>query len=152
MSVVQSLVDTYPELGEDGLAADKVIALSEVYRNNGAKPGDAMKMAVADLYQAAPQVEAPGEVEPEAPGEVEPEAPGEVEPEAPGEVEPEAPGEVEPEAPAQPEPDMSSRKANKKNLVAVPSATARSEEPPAPKPVGGRMDAIQAMKARRGQK
>ena len=107
LAAAQELAAAHPELGQDGLEADKVLALSDVYRNNGMSAVEALRKAVADLYPEAP---AP---EPEAPAPVE-----EPEPEAPAPVE-------EPEIP-----DMEERKEKKKSIPAMPSASARNEPLP----------------------
>ena len=137
------LANRYPELGEDGLAADRVLALSDVYRNEGMKAADALRKAVADLYQEAP-AETPVP-EKEASPEV---TVAKVEPEA----SPVEPAEVQVEKPEAESmlPDMTERKLQKRSIPAMPSASARNEPAPPPKQPT-RMDAIQRMKELRGQ-
>jgi len=142
LATAEELAAVHPELAQDGIEADKVLAVSDVYRNNGMSAAEALRQAVADLYPSE-ATEAPV-AEPEAPV-AEPEAPV-AEPEAPV-AEPEAPV-AEPEAPEVP--DMKARKVQKRNIPAMPSASARNEPPPPPK-VPNRSDAIAAIKARRGQ-
>jgi len=138
VATATELAAKHPELAEDGLPATKVMALSDVYRQEGMSAADALRKAVADLY-------------PESPAEVPAaEMPMESEPEVP--AEPEAPVE-EPAAPAEEEgmiPDMAERKAAKRSIPAMPSASARNEPAPPPKQPT-RTDAIQQMKEKRGQ-
>ena len=135
LQAAEELVQAHPELGQDGIDADKVMALSDVYRNNGMGAAEALRQAVADLYKEqateAPAVEAPAE---------------EADMKAPAVETPEAPAV---EAPAE-EADMKARKISKKNIPALPSASARNEPPPPPKQPT-RSDAIAQMKAKRGQ-
>jgi hypothetical protein len=49
----QELGAKYPELLEDGLAANKVLALQDVYRQEGMNAAEALRKAVADLYHEA---------------------------------------------------------------------------------------------------
>lgn len=138
VAAATELAAKYPELAEDGLPATKVMALSDVYRQEGMSAADALRKAVSDLYPAT-KAEAPA---PEAPAETAPEVP----------TEPEAPAE-EPAAPAEEEgmlPDMEARKAAKRSIPAMPSASARNEPAPPPKQPT-RSDAIKQMKEMRGQ-
>ena len=135
LAAAQELANAHPELAQDGLEADKVLALSDVYRNNGMSAVEALRKAVADLYQGA----APEPATPETPVE-ETSAPVE---ETPAPVE-------EPPAPEPELPDMEDRKEKKKSIPAMPSASARNEPPPPPKQPT-RSDAIAQMKAKRGQ-
>ena len=140
LQVTQELCAKYPELGEDGIAADKVLALSDIYRGNGYNAVQAIQQAVADLYPepAAPEMTAP------APAAL-PEEPAPAEPAAAPE-----PAVAEEPAPEPMIPDMSERTANKRKLVSMPTASARNEPAPEPeKPT--RTSAIKAMKERRNQ-
>lgn len=137
LDTATELAAKHPELAQDGLEADKVLALKDVYWQSGMKESEALRKAVADLYPDMPMAPEPAST-PEAPAE-------EPVPEAPVE-------EPAPEAPAEEAalPDMSERVLKKKKLAEVPSASARNE--PAPeKKEPTRTDAIQQMKARRGQ-
>ncbi len=138
VATATELAAKHPELAEDGLPASKVMALSDVYRQEGMSAADALRKAVADLYPEssaeAPAAEMPMESEPEVPAE------------------PEAPVE-EPATPVEEEgmiPDMAERKAAKRSIPAMPSASARNEPAPPPKQPT-RTDAIQQMKEKRGQ-
>jgi CapZ-interacting protein len=139
VAAATELAAKHPELAEDGLPASKVMALSDVYRQEGMSAADALRKAVADLYPESP-AEAPApEVAPEPVAEEIP-------------AEPEAPAE-EPAAPAEEEsvlPDMEERKAAKRSIPAMPSASARNEPAPPPRQPT-RSDAIQQMKEKRGQ-
>ena len=139
VATATELAAKYPELAEDGLPATKVMALSDVYRQEGMSAADALRKAVADLYPesgteaptAEPMMESASEEVP---------------------AEPEAPAE-EPAAPAEEEgmlPDMEERKAAKRSIPAMPSASARNEPAPLPKQPT-RTDAIMQMKEMRGQ-
>jgi len=144
VDTANALVAEHPELGEDGLPASKVMALSDVYRQEGMSASEALKQAVVDLYPVAPKIEPPA-AEMEAPME-----PPAAEMEAP--MEPPA---AEMEAPMEPPaaemiPPMEDRMANKRKIVTLPSANARKEETAPPK-VPTRADAIQLMKEKRGQ-
>lgn len=136
------LAAAHPELAEDGLPATKVLALSDVYRQEGMSAADALRKAVADLYPASSaEVPTPEEVAPEVT-------------EAPKAEEPamEQPTE-ETVAPVEEEgvlPDMGERKAAKRSIPAMPSASARNEPAPPPRQPT-RSDAIQQMKEKRGQ-
>lgn len=139
VAAATELAAKHPELAEDGLPASKVMALSDVYRQEGMSAADALRKAVADLYPESP-VEAPA---PEA-------APEPVAEEIPAAAE--APAE-EPAAPAEEEsvlPDMEERKTAKRSIPAMPSASARNEPAPPPRQPT-RSDAIQQMKEKRGQ-
>jgi len=142
LDATDAIVAKHPELGEDGLESNKVLALSDVYRQEGMSAVEAIQKAVADLYPeealAAPVPEVPAEIPAE-------EAPAEEIPEAPAE-------EPAPEAPAEEPvvPPMEDRMANKRKIVSLPNANARKEEAPAPKQPT-RSDAIMQMKAKRGQ-
>jgi hypothetical protein len=52
--LTEEMVAAHPELGEDGVPANKVLALMDVYRQDGTSAADALKQAVADLYPEAP--------------------------------------------------------------------------------------------------
>lgn len=139
VAAATELAAKYPELAEDGLPATKVMALSDVYRQEGMSAADALRKAVADLYPES-SMEAPA-AEPMMES-------------APEEV-PAAPemAAEEPAAPAEEEgmiPDMTERKAAKRSIPAMPSASARNEPAPPPK-APTRSDAIQQMKEKRGQ-
>jgi ribonuclease E len=139
VAAATELAAKHPELAEDGLPASKVMALSDVYRQEGMSAADALRKAVADLYPESP-AEAPA---PEA-------APAPVTEEIPAAAE--APAE-EPAAPAEEEsvlPDMEERKTAKRSIPAMPSASARNEPAPPPRQPT-RSDAIQQMKEKRGQ-
>jgi hypothetical protein len=148
LAVAKALAAKHPELNEDGLAADKVLALAEIYRNNGEKPAAALKQAVADLYPENPVGNLEAEVppaEPEAAAEV-PSSPAE----EPAAEAPEAASE-ETAAANEPIPGMEERNLRKRAIAEVPSASARNEPAPPPeKPT--RSSAIEKMKAARGQK
>lgn len=139
VAAATELAAKYPELAEDGLPATKVMALSDVYRQEGMSAADALRKAVADLYpesgMEAPTAEPMMESAPEEPAAPEMAA-----------EEPAAP-------PAEEEgmiPDMTERKAAKRSIPAMPSASARNEPAPPPK-APTRSDAIQQMKEKRGQ-
>lgn len=142
VAAATELAAAHPELAEDGLPATKVLALSDVYRQEGMSAADALRKAVADLYPESPaEVPAPEEVAPEVT-------------EAPKAEEPamEQPTE-ETAAPVEEEsvmPDMGERKAAKRSIPAMPSASARNEPAPPPRQPT-RSDAIQQMKEKRGQ-
>jgi hypothetical protein len=140
-----ALVAKHPELGEDGLPANKVMALSDVYRQEGMSATEALQKAVADLYPEAPMAPA-AEAAPEAPAAEA--APEEVPP--PAEEVPPMETKAEETPPAEMVPPMEDRMANKRKIVTLPSANARKEETPPPK-VPTRSDAIQLMKEKRGQ-
>jgi hypothetical protein len=137
----QAFVDTarrlaaaHPELAEDGLETDKVMALADLYRSHGIPAAEALQKAVDDLYSTAPVSVQPTEA-------------------APTEAVPATPvSEVgTPAEPAKPVvPDMTERKAAKRNIPAVPSATVRNEPAPG-KPEPTRSDAIAQIKKSRGQ-
>ena len=141
LNATQAIIAKHPELGEDGLEADKVLAVSDVYRNNGMSAVEAIQKAVADLFpeSAAPETTMPMG-EPPAP-------------EAP--VEEPAPAEEPPMAKEEPVaepmiPDMTARTEAKKNIPSMPVASAKNE--PAPEPEApSRSSAIKAMKEKRGQ-
>lgn len=146
VDVADALVAKHPELGEDGLAANKVMALSDVYRQEGMSASEALQKAVADLYPEAPAAAAPeAPAEPEVPASTDAETP-------PAPAEEVAPIETKAEEtpPADMVPPMEDRMANKRKIVTLPSANARKEETPAPK-APTRTDAIQKMKESRGQ-
>jgi hypothetical protein len=144
LDATDAIVAKHPELGEDGLEANKVLALSDVYRQEGLSAVEAIQKAVADLYPEGAAMQVP-EMPPEMPSE-EPAAEEPMAEEAPAE-EPAAE-----EAPAEEPvvPPMEDRMANKRKIVTLPSANARKEEAPAPKQAT-RSDAIMQMKAKRGQ-
>jgi len=150
LATAQELAATHPELGVDGLEADKVLALKDVYWQYGTTESDALRQAVADLYPgeaAAPEAAAPAaETAPEMPmAEPAAEMPmAEAMPEEP-------PVEAAPEASNVVElPDMTDRMANKRKIPSVPTASARTAA--APKEVApSRSSAIQQMRAARGQ-
>lgn len=139
LAVAKEVAAKYPELNEDGLASDKVLALAEVYRQQGSKPAAALRQAVADLYkeqQASP-------IEPEA---LPAESPSLAEPAAEEPVA--SPGGEEASSPI---PDMEERNLRKRAIAEVPAASARNEPAPPPeKPT--RTGAIEQMKAARGQR
>ncbi len=117
------LIKTHPELGDDGIPANKVLALSDVYRAGGDNASAAIRKAVADLYPAA--------AEPTMPME-------------------EAPMEETPAVEEVSLPDMAERQQVKRSLPTTPAANARSEATPAPE-APTRSSAIAAMKKSRGQ-
>jgi hypothetical protein len=141
VDVAQSMVAAHPELGEDGLAANKVLALSDVYRQEGMSAVEALQKAVADLYPEAPVESAPAPV-----------AEAAVEPPVEGPKEETPAMEVQPDTSKAESmiPDMEDRMAQKRNIVTLPNASARKEETPPPKQPS-RSDAIQMMKEKRGQ-
>ena len=143
---VDALVAKHPQLGEDGLESDKVLALVDVYRNNGMPAVQALHKAVADLYPEAPMAPKAEEMAPPAVKEEEIPPVAEVKEEEPAPA-PEAEAEKE-EGPLVP--DMSERLEAKKKIVTLPSASARKEEAPPPKPAT-RSDAIALYKKSRGQ-
>lgn len=144
LAAAKELAAKYPELGEDGVAADKVLALSEVYQNTGLKPAAALRQAVADLYPEQPagtseEVSAPAEIpaESEAAPAVEELAPEEA---APGGAEA---GGITPA-------DLEDRMMKKRAIAEIPTASARNEPAPEPeKPTRG--SAIAQLKKARGQ-
>lgn len=138
VAAATELAAKHPELAEDGLPATKVMALSDVYRQEGMSAADALRKAVADLYpesgMEAPTAEPMMEPTPEEPAVPEMAA-------------------EEPAATAEEEgmiPDMTERKAAKRSIPAMPSASARNEPAPPPK-APTRSDAIKQMKEMRGQ-
>jgi len=148
LATAQELAAAHPELGVDGLEADKVLALKDVYWQHGTSEEQALRQAVADLYPgeaaAAPEAVA-AEMPPEAPAaETAPGMPmAEAMPEPPVEAAPEASNVVE-------LPDMTERTANKRKIPSVPTASARTAA--APKEAApSRSSAIQQMRAARGQ-
>jgi nicotinate-nucleotide--dimethylbenzimidazole phosphoribosyltransferase len=164
LDTANELAAKHPELGVDGIEADKVMALSDLYRANGKSAVEALRLAVADLYPdeaaapgiaeeppapEAPMAEAAAGIDTEEPPVAEPEVP-EPEPEAPAPEEPKAE-----EAPAEEKPplipDMTARNERKRNVVTLPNASARNvpEPPPAPE---DRTSALERMRAARGQK
>lgn len=166
LSATEEIAAKHPELGEDGIEADKVLALSDVYRLNGMTAVEALRAAVADLYQdtgapaaetSVPPVEAAAGLDTETEAESKPEEPIDTVPEI-TEEKPEEKEEPVIEAAAgkdeEPEPlipDMTERKERKRTIGSVPSASARNEPPPPPKEPT-RMDAIADMKKARGQR
>ena len=140
VAAATELAAKHPELAEDGLPASKVMALSDVYRQEGMSAADALRKAVADLYPESPVEEAPApEVAPEPVAEETPAG--------------EPAAEEAPAAPAEEEsvlPDMEERKTAKRSIPAMPSASARNEPAPPPRQPT-RSDAIQQMKEKRGQ-
>ena len=150
VSVAQELATKHPELNEEGLPAEKALALAEVYRNNGESPTSALQKAVADLYPEQPlATEAPAE-EAAAPADVTAEAPAEsAEPEV---TEPEVttPPDGATAKGLIPEGMMEERMAKKSKLSVVPSASARNQPPPPPE-TPTRESAIAEMKRSRGQ-
>lgn len=149
VDAAKEIVAAHPELAEDGLPANKVLALQDLYRNEGMSAVEALRQAVADLYPSA-KTEEPKAVEPAAVEEpAKPEETSE-----PAKAEESAAEEDAGEAPDQEAdsllPDMTDRTAQKRNIPAMPSASARNEPAPEPeKPT--RSSAINAMKAKRGQ-
>lgn len=140
LAATDAIVAKHPELGEDGLASNKVLALSDVYRQEGMSAVEAIQKAVADLYpeETAEAAMPIGMEEPAAVAEEEmPVAEEEVPP-------------VEEPATEEVIPPMEDRMANKRKIVTLPNANARKEEAPAPKQPT-RSDAIMQMKAKRGQ-
>lgn len=126
LDAAHAAVKAHPELGVDGLAANKVLALKDVYQSEGMNATEAFKQAVADMYPS------------KAVGVA---------------VKVEEPPTEEEEAPAAEEavlPDMTERKASKRKIPATPIASARNEPAPEPeKPT--RSSAIAVMKQSRGQ-
>lgn len=142
LAVAKALAAKHPELNEDGLASDKVLALADVYKAQGLKPAAALKQAVADLYPEQPSTT------PEAPAEEMPaeESPAPASEEA-APAEEAAPGGAEEDGLI---PDMEERSVKKRAIAEVPTASARNEPAPPPeKPT--RTSAIAKMKAARGQ-
>ena len=155
LATAQELAAAHPELGLDGLEADKVLALKDVYWQYGStSEADALRQAVADLY--------PGEAAaPEAAIEMPPEAPAAAEmpmaepaaemPMAEAVPEPPVEAEAAPEASNVVElPDMTDRMANKRKIPSVPTASARTAAAPKEQ-TPSRSSAIQQMRAARGQ-
>ena len=141
VAAATELAAQHPELAEDGLPATKVMALSDVYRQEGMSAADALRKAVADLYPQSPaEVPAP---EAEMPAATEAPKAEEAPMETPAE---------EPAATAEESvlPDMEERKTAKRSIPAMPSASARNEPAPPPR-TPTRSDAIQQMKEKRGQ-
>ncbi len=120
----EELAKAHPELNEDGVAANKVLALTDVYRQEGMTAAESLRKAVADLYPeaAAPEVPAMEEVPP-----------------AP--VHMNEGGIV---------PNMAERMERKRTIPAMPNASARNEPPPAPEQPT-RSSAIKKMRDARGQ-
>jgi len=141
LDTAKELAALHPELNVDGIEADKVLALKDIYWQNGDREADALRKAVADLYPegSAPTtpVEAPVPEEPEAPEEMPMAA------EAAPEAAPEAANVTE-------MPGMEERKARKRNIPSIPSASAKVA-PPEEAPQATRSSAIADMKARRNQ-
>jgi hypothetical protein len=138
LDTAKELAALHPELNVDGIEADKVLALKDIYWQNGDREADALRKAVADLYPegSAPTtpVEAPVPEEPEAPAEEMPMA-----------------AEAAPESASVTEmPGMEERKARKRNIPSIPSASAKVA-PPEEAPQATRSSAIADMKARRNQ-
>lgn len=145
LAVAKAMAAKHPELAEDGVAANKVLALAEVYRGEGMKPAAALKQAVADLYPenitgtSAPEVPPAEEEAPAAEA-----APAEA---TAAEEEEAASGDTEASEPIA---DMAERAVKKRSIAEVPAASARNEpEPPPAKPT--RSSAIVDMKRARGQ-
>jgi len=138
LDTAKELAALHPELNVDGIEADKVLALKDIYWQNGDREADALRKAVADLYPegSAPTtpVEAPVPEEPEEPAEEMPMA---------AEAAPEAANVTE-------MPGMEERKARKRNIPSIPSASAKVA-PPEEAPQATRSSAIADMKARRNQ-
>lgn len=132
LTVAKQIAADHPELAEDGLAANRVLALSDVYRNEGQSAAAALKQAVADLYPMTPMIEAAPVEEPA--------------PVAPIEEPIVAPLAEEPPL----IPSMEERMASKRAIPGMPSASARNEAPPPP-PKPTRETAIEEMKRKRGQ-
>lgn len=140
LDTAKELAALHPELNVDGIEADKVLALKDIYWQNGDREADALRKAVADLY---PESAAPAEV----PAPEMPEAPAE---EEPAEEMPMA-AEAAPESATVTEmPGMEERKARKRNIPSIPSASAKVA-PPEEAPQATRSSAIADMKARRNQ-
>ena len=140
LDTAKELAALHPELNVDGIEADKVLALKDVYWQNGDREVDALRKAVADLYpESAAPAEAPAPEMPEAPAE-----------EEPAEEMPMA-AEAAPESATVTEmPGMEERKARKRNIPSIPSASAKVA-PPEEAPQATRSSAIADMKARRNQ-
>jgi len=139
----EELAAAHPELGEDGLPAQKVLAIADIYRNNGMSPAQALRQAVADLYPdnaKAPMAE-PAPVQKPAEEIVEP-APEAAAPEAA------APEEVPTEVEV---PDMEDRNVKKREIPSTPASASAKEMPPEPPKTPNRSDAITEMKRKRGQ-
>ena len=139
LDTAKELAALHPELNVDGIEADKVLALKDIYWQNGDRESDALRKAVADLYPEGSSPTTPVEAPvPEIPAEEEPE-------EMPmaAEAAPEAANVTE-------MPGMEERKARKRNIPSIPSASAKVA-PPEEAPQATRSSAIADMKARRNQ-
>lgn len=148
LAVAEEVASAHPELNENGVESDKVLAISDIYRREGMSPAEALRKAVEDLYPAAmPMAEEPPMQE-AAPAAEEP-APVEAAPEP--EAEPEVAAAEEPEAENKPLiPDMTERNLKKRNLSSVPTASARNQATPEPK-APDRTSALDQIKKARGQ-
>ena len=148
LAAAEELAAAHPELGEDGLPAQKVLAIADIYRNNGSSPADALRQAVADLYPdaaKAPMAEPPMGAPPEEVMEPAPEAAA-PEAAAPEAAAPEAPVPTEVEVP-----DMEDRNVKKREIPSTPASASAKEMPPEPPKAPNRSDAITEMKRKRGQ-
>jgi hypothetical protein len=150
--VATELASKHPELGEDGLESDKVLALADTYRNHGLSAAEALQKAVSDLYpEEAAESEAPKasiavEIGKGEPAKEAQETPATEEEPAPATAEEPTPEVEKPSL----IPDQSERLQQKRNTPALDVASARNlPEPPPKEPT--RTDAIAQIKARRGQ-
>ena len=156
----------YPHLNlhEDNVESDKVMALAHVYREHGDSAADALRKAAHELHgeKAAPKEEdglaEGGEVKTmptseETPNSEESEIGEGNSPEAePKESIAENPEETNPnQEKAVKIPEMKERNLRKKEIAAVPTASARTQPPKEENKSPSRMDAITAMKKARGQ-
>jgi len=148
VAAAEELAGQYPELGEDGVPAQKVMALVDVYRNNGSSPAQALRQAVADLYKASAGNETPGSAPvPEAPKE----APMPEEPAMDAEAAPASEPEAEPASTDVEIPDMTERDLKKREISSTPASASAKQRPPEPPKAPNRSDAITEMKRKRGQ-
>lgn len=166
----QELAAKHPELGEDGLAADKVHALAEVYRNAGHHPIHALHKAVEDLHGGAEKpkegFEDGGAVQPQGKKSLA-EDPSPKNPDQDDKTKDnlaDAPADAYENQPDSKEglgdseaneehtmlPNMDERNLTKRKIASIPNATARNEVAPEEKK-DTRLDAIKRLKAARGQ-
>lgn len=149
IAAAEELAGIHPELGEDGVPAQKVMALADVYRSNGAGPAQALRQAVADLYPTQAGNEAPGSNSaPEAPEEA---AMPEATPIMEAEVAPTSEPEAEQASLDVEIPDMTERDLKKREISSTPASASAKQPPPEAAKTPNRSDAISEMKRKRGQ-
>ena len=154
----------YPHLNlhEDNVESEKILALSKVYRDHGASAAEALRQAAHELHgeKAASKegLAEGGEVKTEPASEETPESneteigEGNSSEAAPKENDAESPAEQNPnQEKATLIPEMKERNLRKKEIAAVPTASARTQPAKEEKKEPTRMDAITQMKKARGQ-